>query len=504
MPRQLPSLPVQNRWFAEPLRLLFLPGSIFIKNQSGYPVFSKAIQALLFKYMRVNPPWILLSDVGHLPSGNDSNTIISEGGGLLSPTVTADAANSDGSRSPTPAEAAARQVQSPTKKKSKDPTPHLSYVRYLQRKQPPKTAIERFGAGYQDYLQAPLQPLADDLESVTYEVFEKDPVKYDCYERAIAAALRDWIASGKSRSGSESRIVVAVVGAGRGPLVSRALHAAASVGATIELWAVEKNPNAYVLLQRHNQDHWGGQVTVVKSDMRSWKGPQRWRSGKVILDQVSSSGSKEHYDEPSGDYNPSSGKVDIFISELLGSFGDNELSPECLDGVEHLLNPVDGISIPSSYSSHLTPITTPRLHANIRPRSDKDQTISETPYVVMLHAFANLAMSLADSGYEPMILKAWEFLHPSPASRGQMSKDHASSVDDGNVHNRRFSQLRFSCPWRGACDGLAGYFEATLYGDVELSIRPDTIDKKSPDMTSWFPLFFPLKVSTLPIEASIN
>jgi PRMT5 arginine-N-methyltransferase len=30
-------------------------------------------------------------------------------------------------------------------------------------------------------------------------------------------------------------------------------------------------------------------------------------------------------------------KVDILISELLGSFGDNELSPECLDGVTRFL-----------------------------------------------------------------------------------------------------------------------------------------------------------------------
>jgi len=29
--------------------------------------------------------------------------------------------------------------------------------------------------------------------------------------------------------------------------------------------------------------------------------------------------------------------VDILISELLGSFGDNELSPECLDGVQKCL-----------------------------------------------------------------------------------------------------------------------------------------------------------------------
>lgn len=30
-------------------------------------------------------------------------------------------------------------------------------------------------------------------------------------------------------------------------------------------------------------------------------------------------------------------KADIIVSELLGSFGDNELSPECLDGVMRTL-----------------------------------------------------------------------------------------------------------------------------------------------------------------------
>lgn len=30
-------------------------------------------------------------------------------------------------------------------------------------------------------------------------------------------------------------------------------------------------------------------------------------------------------------------KADIIVSELLGSFGDNELSPECLDGAERFL-----------------------------------------------------------------------------------------------------------------------------------------------------------------------
>jgi len=69
--------------------------------------------------------------------------------------------------------------------------------------------------------------------------------------------------------------------------------------------AVEKNPNAYVHLQRQNIERWNNVVTIIRNDMRSWK---------------------------------PSFTVDILISELLGSFADNELSPECLDGVQRVLN----------------------------------------------------------------------------------------------------------------------------------------------------------------------
>jgi protein arginine N-methyltransferase 5 len=43
-------------------------------------------------------------------------------------------------------------------------------------------------------------------------------------------------------------------------------------------------------------------------------------------------------------------RADIVVSELLGSFGDNELSPECLDGVQKcgiLKN--NCVSIPQRY-----------------------------------------------------------------------------------------------------------------------------------------------------------
>jgi protein arginine N-methyltransferase 5 len=46
-------------------------------------------------------------------------------------------------------------------------------------------------AGYRDYLQAPLQPLQDNLESQTYETFERDGTKYSTYEEAVYRCLLD-------------------------------------------------------------------------------------------------------------------------------------------------------------------------------------------------------------------------------------------------------------------------------------------------------------------------
>lgn len=75
-------------------------------------------------------------------------------------------------------------------------------------------------------------------------------------------------------------------------------------------------------------------MTIVASDMRTWVAPEQ---------------------------------ADILVSELLGSFGDNELSPECLDGAQKFLKP-GGISIPAASTSQLQPITAAKLwnDANVR------------------------------------------------------------------------------------------------------------------------------------------
>ena len=58
-------------------------------------------------------------------------------------------------------------------------------------------------------------------------------------------------------------------------------------------------------------------------------------------------------------------KADVIISELLGSFGDNELSPECIDGAQRFLAE-DGVCIPTSYTAALTPVSAPVLWASAR------------------------------------------------------------------------------------------------------------------------------------------
>ncbi|XP_065591726.1 protein arginine N-methyltransferase 5 [Cyrtonyx montezumae] len=159
--------------------------------------------------------------------------------------------------------------------------------------------------------------------------------------------------------------------------------------------------------------------------------------------------------------------ADVLVSELLGSFGDNELAPECLDGAQPCLK-AGGVSIPCSYTSFLAPLSSSKLYNEVRGCRERDrhpEAQFETPYVVRLHNFHQLAPP------QP----CFTFRHPKP---------------DPCEDNSRSRVLSFPVGVTTALHGFAGYFETTLYGDVTLSIRPET---HSPGMFSWFPIFFPLK-----------
>jgi len=197
----------------------------------------------------------------------------------------------------------------------------------------------------------------------------------------------------------------------------------------VKVFAVEKNPNAVVTLEARNREQWKGRVEVVASDMR--------------------------------DYNPDI-KAHIVVSELLGSFGDNELSPECLDGLDGQYH----TSIPAASTSWLAPLSAPKLHIELV--NGRDPKSLETPYVVLLHSAHVIAPP------KP----GFHFVHPNPPPEG------------GKVNNERYGEFSFVATQAAVMHGFAGYFESVLYGDVMISTNPAT---HSPGMFSWFPIFFPLR-----------
>ncbi|KAI8984574.1 PRMT5 arginine-N-methyltransferase-domain-containing protein [Mycotypha africana] len=378
-----------NMWIAEPVKAVIVRGETFVPNAKGYPVLPKPHQRFLQKLMdKLKPDFIVT--VPNTPLHEKAN-----------------------------------------------PSSYCEYIHYLNRHLPLQTEEEQFATGYHDYLQAPLQPLMDNLENQTYEVFEKDPVKYQQYEKAVYKALLDRV-----EHGSDYVTTIMVVGAGRGPLVDRCLQAAEKSERKVFIYALEKNPNAFVTLQNKKTQQWGDRVELVFADMRQWNPPKQ---------------------------------CDILVSELLGSFGDNELSPECLDGAQKFIKE-DGISIPASYTSYISPLASSRIFGNINLY--KDIKHFETPYVVLFQQVCELAA--------PQSL--WSFKHPNDAlSEKQKKGQHINT----NLHNVRHAHVEFKQMKHDMImHGLAGYFECELYGDVTLSILPST---HSPNMFSWFPIFFPLQ-----------
>ncbi|MBZ3881318.1 Protein arginine N-methyltransferase 5 [Sciurus carolinensis] len=355
----LPSNHVIDRWLGEPIKAAILPTSIFLTNKKGFPVLSKMHQRLIFRLLKLEVQFIITGTNHH---------------------------------------------------SEKEFCSYLQYLEYLSQNRPPPNAYELFAKGYEDYLQSPLQPLMDNLESQTYEVFEKDPIKYSQYQQAIYKCLLDRVPEEEKDTNVQ---VLMVLGAGRGPLVNASLRAAKQADRRIKLYAVEKNPNAVVTLENWQFEEWGSQVTVVSSDMREWVAPE---------------------------------KADIIVSELLGSFADNELSPECLDGAQHFLKD-DGVSIPGEYTSFLAPISSSKLYNEVRACREKDRDPEaqfEMPYVVRLHNFHQL------SAPQP----CFTFSHPNR---------------DPMIDNNRYCTLEFPVEVNTVLHGFAGYFETVLYQDITLS-----------------------------------
>lgn len=383
-------------WQAEPLRGVVIPGDGFVCNAKGHPVLPKHTQRLLTRlYTLAEPVPVILT--GDLSDMSDRTLYLRW---LL------------------------------------DPERLQSAVSAEQR------AVSAFAAGFENVLQTPLQPLRDHLPSETYEVFERDPVKYQQYQTAIALALSDLKRREQAELVSESPVPlrVGVFGAGRGPLVQAALDAAIQADCPIALVIVEKNPNACLTLLdrfRHVPN-----ISLIHGDMRRME------------------------DIPAG-------SLHLIVSELLGSFSDNELSPECLWPVERLLVP-HGICIPQSYTSFLTPCYAPLLHGQVSELARQGDARRHCD------PFGRGYVTHITRAFLPTsrVLPAFTFAHQAPF-------DETTHESEASCH-AVFTDLDAGC----MIDGLIGYFESRLYDHVSISTVPA---RASPGMFSWFPMYFPLR-----------
>lgn len=305
---------------------------------------------------------------------------------------------------------------------------------------------------YDDCLLLPLQPLSSDLNSETYATFESDKRKYLQYKLAMMEALKCVQDRYGTDRPDDKPLILMVLGAGRGPLVDCFIEAIEDLSykSKIKIFALDKNTSSVIALRYKLATSWRDrrtgdgnliEVEVAESDMRVWE-PEE--------------------------------KADIIATELLGSFGCNELSPECIDGVWKFCTERT-ISIPRDYTSYISPLTSYRIYQNVckKKHIEKDKFAFDRVYVCKLRNVHSIA--------EPKEL--FTFSH----------KD-VSKPPGKESTNDRYMKLNFTIKDNVICHGFGGYFSATLFGTKTLSTVPE---KKTPNMDSWFPAFIPLQC---PIE----
>jgi len=480
---------------AAPIRAVMVPTSLFLTNKKGFPTLSRSNQIFvteLLKRIGRTTRFVVQGPSRHYENfHNKSNGNIGD---------------------ETPAGSTLCKT-------------YLQYLQHLRKRKDvtdvldsPEAKLEyNDDANYLDALQRPLQPLKDHLENQTYDVFEKDPVKYSQYRRAAALALRERLSAPSMPQQQQLECVFYVVGAGRGPLVTCVLQAYQEVVTSMQqqlavnnvkltVVAVEKNPSAmiYLYAKAEHDQIWksavdaGCSIQLVCKDLRN-----------LTLADV---GGK---------------RCDVVVSELLGSFGDNELSPECLDAFfASEVVKRETVSIPRQYVSHLSLVSSAQLHSLARnqalyPDDSSESNVigmqkaMETPYVVRPHAASQMQEEQ----------DCWSFIHPSTNNQ-DLSRQRVldfvpyAGVGAGlgsgygtrdriieNAANFGEGPLP-SPPW--TLSGLLGTFTADLYsiskdGQQESSVISTAPSNFSVGMFSWFPLYFPLSQPVhVPSAASVR
>lgn len=279
----------------------------------------------------------------------------------------------------------------------------LSKISTLKAASSGQNELERLFEPFFNIPQLPLEPLRDSLHAHTYRNFEQDIAKYNLYEKAIRLAL-------ERLSPRIEPIRLAVVGAGRGPLVDAVLTA----GRSGPIIIIEKNADALDTLRYRLRCEWhphSAQITILDGDASHLKPPF---------------------------------PCTVVVSELLASFGDNELCPEILNSMrKHGWYEENAINTPQSYCSFLMPCYAPQIRDNLSRLGLAD----EAAYAVLpRNSFI----------YDKAVLNLPAFTHTD-------TKLCCSSFS---------AKSSFAATNSKCVTGFLGYFKTTLYGTVGFSTHP--------------------------------
>ena len=310
--------------------------------------------------------------------------------------------------------------------------------------------------------------------------------------------------------------IVLVVGAGRGPLVTCTMNAYHKVLSKINggngdgnsnrhtttkglqlqlyLYAVEKNPNAILYLRSKFQPWLQNSIVVPSTTTTSTsmftttttptattttpsiqlqiiQSDLRYLDANVLFQNIVQQHPQAQQSTPPID-TATSYKANLIVSELLGSFGCNELSPECLDTLLYHTNVCSNTitkSIPYHYTSHIAPISSMTLYHKVKQQalyptclhSTQQQMVGlvpafETPYVVRPQMVSQIYATQ----------DCWSFTH-EPWNRAVVASHHI----DLRRELERHVHLEFSATHGTEGPYLYGAQYGTGYGPCDEYIQ---------------------------------
>lgn len=404
---------ILDRWLLEPIKFYLISNSKFIPNAKNYPVLHKFNQLIIWKILQFKSlelPTFILYGVDKSNNGtlkefdNNKSTYLSYIQYLISIST------------------------------SNNFLSHLHSFS-LDALKSSNLSLEQLNSSL--ILQNPIEPSSENLSNYMYKVFEQDTYKYEQYERAIIKALVDL-----QKSSIEEKPHVFFLGPGRGPLINRFFNALSFLSLSPSefiITAIERNPNVIVTLNERNKLSWNNQVNILHMDARNYT---------------------------TSDYKMSNPKINMVISELIGSFGCNELMPECIDSISTFdLCVEDCIFIPTNLKCYIAPSYCPKFWK----LTSNDKSF--------------------DKMYVPMIQEV-EILSQQPKEVWNYDCHTRMSSSATNKHNSRQSKISFNIVKKGIVHGLTGYFTSLLYADISIDNLPKNSDVI--DCVSWLPSYFPI------------